>query len=169
VPEHLACGAFDQVLGDGFHALFTHRSGATRIRCKFFDWTAHIRIKYDMHMPSLSRPVAALLLLVCANVFMTFAWYGHLHALRDRPLWLAVVASWAIAFFEYCLQVPANRLGYGALSLGQLKIAQEVITMIVFMGFSAFYMKKPVSRDFLYAMLCMGAATYFVFRESPPG
>jgi uncharacterized protein len=116
-------------------------------------------------MTSLPKPLAALALLVASNVFMTFAWYGHLGSLRERPLWVAVLVSWGIAFFEYCLQVPANRIGYGALSLGQLKVAQEVITMLVFIGFSALYMKKPVSRDFLYAMLCMGAASYFAFRE----
>jgi uncharacterized protein (DUF486 family) len=96
---------------------------------------------------------------------MTFAWYGHLGALRERPLWTAVLVSWGIAFFEYCLQVPANRIGFGELSLGQLKVAQEIITMVVFVGFSVLYIKKPVSRDFLYAMLCMGAAAYFVFRD----
>jgi len=111
------------------------------------------------------KPVAAITLLLGSNVFMTFAWYGHLGSLRERPVWWAILVSWGIAFFEYCLQVPANRIGYGALSLGQLKVTQEVITMLVFMAFSAFYMKKPVSRDFLYAMLCMGAATYFAFRE----
>lgn len=124
-----------------------------------------IRRAYTTVMTDLPRPVVALALLLGSNVFMTFAWYGHLGSLRDRPLWVAVLASWGIAFFEYCLQVPANRIGYGSLSLGQLKVAQEVITMLVFMAFSALYMKKPVSRDFLYAMLCMGAATYFVFRE----
>ena len=103
-------------------------------------------------MMAFPKPVVALALLVGSNVFMTFAWYGHLGSLRDRPVWVAVLVSWGIAFFEYCLQVPANRIGYGALSLGQLKVAQEVITMFVFIAFSALYMKRPVSRDFLYAL-----------------
>ena len=116
-------------------------------------------------MDGIPKTVQALALLFASNVFMTFAWYGHLGALRDKPVWTAILVSWGIAFFEYCLQVSANRIGFGELSLGQLKVAQEIITMIVFVGFSALYMKKPVSRDFLYAMLCIGAATYFVFRE----
>jgi hypothetical protein len=116
-------------------------------------------------MDGLPRILQALLLLVASNVFMTFAWYGHLATLRDRPVWVAVIVSWGIAFFEYCLQVPANRIGFGALSLGQLKIVQEVITMLVFMAFSATVMKRPPTRDFLYAALCMGAAVYFVFRQ----
>ncbi|HXS16013.1 MAG TPA: DMT family protein [Polyangiaceae bacterium] len=106
----------------------------------------------------------SLALLVLANVFMTFAWYGHLSFLHDRPLWLAIMVSWGIAFFEYCLQVPANRLGFGALSLAQLKISQEVITMVVFMAFSRLYMKRPLSMDQLYATGCLVLAAYFMFR-----
>ncbi|MFN0007729.1 MAG: DMT family protein [Planctomycetota bacterium] len=105
-----------------------------------------------------------ILLLVVSNVFMTFAWYGHLKGMRTSPLWIAILASWGIAFFEYCFQVPANRMGYGRFDLGQLKVIQEVITMIVFMGFAAWYMKKPVSLDFLWASLCLAGAAYFVFR-----
>jgi uncharacterized protein len=112
------------------------------------------------------KALSAVLLLVAANVFMTLAWYGHLATLRDKPVWLAIVTSWGIAFFEYCLQVPANRIGYEALTLGQLKVAQEVITMLVFVAFSTAVMKRPVGRDFLYAMVCMGGAAYFVFREN---
>jgi uncharacterized protein (DUF486 family) len=112
-------------------------------------------------MPPLLRTVA---LLVGSNVFMTFAWYAHLKNLHDRPLIVAIVASWAIAFFEYCLQVPANRLGYGALSLGQLKILQEVITLAVFVPFAVLYMRQPIKIDFLWAGLCMMGAVYFVFR-----
>ena len=115
-------------------------------------------------MDGIPKAAQALALLVASNVFMTFAWYGHLGALRERPAWIAILASWGIAFFEYCLQVPANRIGFGALSLGQLKVAQEIVTMVVFAAFSALYMKRPVGRDFLYAMLCMGAAAYFMFR-----
>jgi len=111
-------------------------------------------------------PVVAqsLLLLLVANVFMTFAWYGHLDKLKGSPLWVAVLVSWGIAFLEYCFQVPANRIGFGALTLGQLKVTQEVLTMLVFMGFSAFYLKKPVSLDFVYATGCLALAAYFVFR-----
>jgi uncharacterized protein (DUF486 family) len=104
-------------------------------------------------------------LLVLANVFMTFAWYGHLSFLHHKPLWMAILVSWGIAFFEYCLQVPANRLGFGALSLAQLKISQEVITMLVFMGFSRWYMKRPWSMDLLYATGCLALAAYFMFRD----
>lgn len=106
-------------------------------------------------------------LLLIANVFMTFAWYGHLASVRERPLWIVILASWGIAFFEYCFQVPANRIGYGPLSLGQLKVSQEVITMVVFMGFSTFYMKKPFSMDLVYATGCLVLAAYFIFRGGP--
>jgi uncharacterized protein (DUF486 family) len=106
-----------------------------------------------------------ILLLLVSNVFMTFAWYGHLKDLRSRPLWIAIAASWGIAFFEYCFQVPANRIGYGRFDLGQLKVMQEVITMVVFMGFAAWYMKRPVSLDFVWAALCLAGAAYFVFRS----
>jgi uncharacterized protein len=106
----------------------------------------------------------SLSLLVVANVFMSFAWYGHLATLKDRPLWVAVLVSWTIALLEYCFQVPANRIGYEVLSLGQLKVSQEVITMLVFMVFSTFYMKKQFSLDLVYATGCLGLAAYFVFR-----
>jgi uncharacterized protein (DUF486 family) len=107
-----------------------------------------------------------IVLLVCSNVFMTFAWYGHLKDLRDKPLWVAIVVSWGIAFFEYCLQVPANRAGYGTMTLPQLKILQEVITMLVFVGFAHFYMRKSIGLDFLWACLCMLGAVYFIFRRT---
>ncbi|UJR78896.1 DMT family protein [Sandaracinus amylolyticus] len=103
-------------------------------------------------------------LLVLSNVFMTFAWYGHLKTLRDRPLWIAIAVSWGIAFFEYCLQVPANRAGFGTFNLGQLKVMQEVITMIVFMVFAVLYMRRPFSMDLVWATLCLCGAAYFVFR-----
>jgi hypothetical protein len=105
------------------------------------------------------------MLLVCSNVFMTFAWYGHLRNLADRPWYIAAVASWGIALFEYLLQVPANRIGYTALSLGQLKILQEVITLVVFVPFAIVYMKEPVKLDYLWAGLCIMAAVYFIFRS----
>ncbi|HKW10079.1 MAG TPA: DMT family protein [Gemmatimonadaceae bacterium] len=106
------------------------------------------------------------LLLIGSNVFMTFAWYAHLKNLGAKPLVVAILASWGIAFFEYTLQVPANRIGYHALTLGQLKMLQEVITLSVFMPFAVLYMKQPLKLDFLWAALCMVAAVYFVFRGS---
>jgi len=105
------------------------------------------------------------LLLVCSNVFMTFAWYAHLRDLRDRPWLVAALVSWGIALFEYLLQVPANRIGHARLDLGQLKILQEVITLTVFVPFAVFYMKQPVKLDFLWAGFCLLGAVYFIFRS----
>jgi uncharacterized protein (DUF486 family) len=107
-----------------------------------------------------------ILLLFGSNIFMTFAWYGHLKNLRESPLWLAILLSWGIAFFEYCLQVPANRLGHETLNIGQLKIIQEVITMIVFAGFSVLYMNQSLKLDYLWASFCLVGAVYFVFRSA---
>jgi len=104
-------------------------------------------------------------LLVCSNIFMTFAWYAHLRNLQTRPIIVAVVISWGIAFFEYMLQVPANRIGYTILQLSQLKILQEVITLTVFVPFAVVYMKQPIKLDFLWAGLCLLGAVYFVFRS----
>jgi uncharacterized protein (DUF486 family) len=106
----------------------------------------------------------AAVLLVLSNVFMTFAWYAHLKNLSERPWWVAAFASWGIALFEYLLQVPANRIGYSALSLGQLKIIQEAITLIVFIPFAVIYMRQPLRLDFVWAALCLCGAVYFVFR-----
>ncbi|HTO06555.1 MAG TPA: DMT family protein [Myxococcota bacterium] len=103
-------------------------------------------------------------LLVLSNTFMTFAWYAHLRNLADRPWWIAALVSWGIALFEYLLQVPANRIGYTALTLPQLKILQEVITLLVFVPFSIVYMQSPVKLDFLWSGLCMLGAVYFMFR-----
>jgi uncharacterized protein (DUF486 family) len=103
-------------------------------------------------------------LLVGSNIFMTFAWYAHLKNLSTKPLIVAILVSWGIAFFEYTLQVPANRLGFGTMSLGQLKVMQEVITLAVFIPFAVLYMKQPLKTDFLWAGLCMVGAVYFVFR-----
>jgi len=103
-------------------------------------------------------------LLVLSNVFMTFAWYGHLKELNNKPWWIAALISWGIALFEYLLQVPANRIGFTAMSLPQLKIMQEVITLAVFVPFSMFFMNQPMKLDFLWAALCMMGAVYFVFR-----
>src|SRR5579863_3294166 len=111
-------------------------------------------------------PVAsATLLLMASNVFMTFAWYAHLRNLATRPWYVAAVASWGIAFFEYLLQVPGNRIGYTELSLPQLKILQEVITLAVFVPFALLYMHKSLKLDYLWATLCLLAAVYFVFRS----
>ncbi len=107
------------------------------------------------------------LLLTASNVFMTFAWYAHLKDLNHKPWFIAAVVSWGIAFFEYMLQVPANRIGYGALDLAQLKILQEVITLSVFVPFAVFYMRQPVRLDFLWAALCLCGAVFFIFRNSP--
>ena len=104
------------------------------------------------------------MLLTCSNIFMTFAWYGHLKNFRDKPLFLAILVSWGIAFFEYTLQVPANRWGYGQFSLAQLKVLQEIITTCVFAAFATSYMGHPLSRNFLWASFCLVAAAYFMFR-----
>ena len=108
-------------------------------------------------------------LLILSNVFMTFAWYAHLRNLSGRPWLVAALASWGIALFEYLLQVPANRIGYTALSLGQLKIMQEAITLAVFIPFAFFYMKQPLRLDFLWASLCILGAVYFMFRGAVAG
>lgn len=109
---------------------------------------------------------APIALLFLSNIFMTFAWYGHLKTLKNTPLHWVILISWGIAFFEYVLQVPANRLGSQVYSLPQLKILQEVLTMIVFAGFSVFFMKQPLKLDYLWASLCLVGAVYFVFREA---
>ena len=103
-------------------------------------------------------------LLVCSNIFMTFAWYAHLRNLRARPLIIAIAVSWGIALFEYILQVPANRIGNEVLNLSQLKIMQEVITLSVFVPFAILYMKQPIKLDFLWAGICLMGAVYFIFR-----
>ena len=105
------------------------------------------------------------ILLGLSNVFMTFAWYAHLKNLAAKPWYVAALISWGIALFEYLLQVPANRIGYTALSLAQLKILQEVITLTVFVPFVLLYMKQPLKLDYLWAALCMLGAVYFIFRK----
>jgi len=107
----------------------------------------------------------SILLLILSNVFMTFAWYAHLKNLSGSPWYLAALASWGIAFFEYMLQVPANRIGYTAMTLPQLKIVQEVVTLTVFVPFVVFYMRQPLKLDYLWAALCMLGAVYFIFRR----
>ena len=108
--------------------------------------------------------LASIVLLVCSNVFMTFAWYGHLKNLAASPWYIAALASWGIALFEYLIQVPANRIGYTVMDLGQLKVLQEVITLSVFVPFAVLYMNQPLKWDYLYAALCLMGAVYFIFR-----
>ena len=112
----------------------------------------------------LSPAVICGLLLVASNVFMTFAWYAHLKNLSAHPWWIAALASWGIALFEYSLMVPANRIGFTQLSLPQLKILQEAITLAVFVPFAMLYMNQPVKLDYLWAALCIMGAVYFIFR-----
>ena len=104
------------------------------------------------------------LMLAVSNLFMTFEWYGHLKNLSTSPWYVAALISWGIALFEYLIQVPANRIGYTALNLGQLKILQEVITLSVFVPFAVLYMNQPLKWDYLYAGLCLMGAVYFIFR-----
>ena len=107
----------------------------------------------------------SILLLVLSNVFMTFAWYAHLKNLSGNPWYVAALVSWGIAFFEYMLQVPANRIGHTVMTLPQLKIMQEVISLAVFVPFVMFYMRQPLKLDYLWASLCMLGAVYFMFRR----
>ncbi len=113
----------------------------------------------------MQQVIITVLLLFCSNVFMTFAWYAHLKELGSKPWIIAALISWSIALFEYMFQVPANRIGFTVLSIGQLKILQEIITLTVFVPFSIFYMKEPLKMDYLYAGLCILGAVYFVFRS----
>lgn len=109
--------------------------------------------------------ITPVVLLFISNIFMTYAWYGHLRDLRNQALWIAILLSWSVALLEYCFQVPANRLGSQFYSLGQLKIIQEVITMIVFACFALFYLDVPLTRNYFYASICLIAAAYFIFRD----
>jgi uncharacterized protein len=122
---------------------------------------------FGLSANSVNPVFSTILLLAASNVFMTFAWYGHLRNLGHKPLVVAVLASWGIAFFEYLIQVPANRIGFSQLTLPQLKMLQEVITLSVFVPFSVYYMRQPVRLDFLWAGLCMCGAIFFMFRGLP--
>jgi uncharacterized protein len=113
-------------------------------------------------MPVIATTV---LLLICSNIFMTFAWYAHLRNLSHKPWIVAALISWGIALFEYLLQVPANRLGHTELRLGQLKVLQEIITLAVFVPFAALYMKEPVRLNYLWAAVCLCGAAYFIFKD----
>ena len=119
-------------------------------------------ILFGLQIPVLWQ---TMVLLACSNVFMTFAWYAHLKELSAKPWLVAALVSWGIALFEYLLQVPANRIGYTAMTLPQLKILQEVITLAVFVPFVLFYMRQPLKLDYLWAALCMLGAVYFIFRR----
>ncbi len=114
-------------------------------------------------MPALLKTIC---LLICSNLFMTFAWYAHLKNLQNKPLWIAILVSWSIALFEYAFQVPANRIGFfsGEISLAQLKILQEVITLSVFVPFALFYMQQPLTWNFFGAGICLVGAVFFMFR-----
>ena len=111
----------------------------------------------------MGKPITIAMLLG-SNMFMTYAWYGHLRDFKGKPLLLVILISWGVALLEYCLQVPANRIGYQYFSLSQLKIIQEIVTMCVFAGFSMFYMREQLRLDFLWAGLCLVGAAYFMFR-----
>ncbi len=118
-------------------------------------------------MGMITQPMlVTVLMLIVSNLFMTFAWYGHLKNLATSPWYVAALVSWGIALFEYLLQVPANRIGYGELSLGQLKILQEIITLSVFVPFAVLYMNQPLKLDYLYAAMCLLGAVYFIFRSA---
>jgi uncharacterized protein len=116
-------------------------------------------------LATLPVPVQTVGLLLLSNVFMTFAWYGHLRNLASSPWYVAALVSWSIALFEYLLQVPANRIGAAQFSVAQLKIAQEVITLSVFVPFAVFYLNQPLKMDYLWAALCLLGAVYFMFRS----
>jgi hypothetical protein len=116
-------------------------------------------------MSVLAHPLLpTVLLLTASNLFMTFAWYGHLKHLNAKPWWIAALVSWGIALLEYLMQVPANRIGFTVFSLAQLKILQEVITLLVFVPFAVLYMKQEVTLNFAYAGICLLGAVYFIFR-----
>ncbi len=116
-------------------------------------------------MPVMPISIQTILLLIVSNVFMTFAWYSHLKELNTKPLIIAILFSWGIAFFEYTFQVPANRIGYQVFTLPQLKIIQEVITLGVFIPFAIFYMKVPITWNYALAGLCLMGAVYFIFKD----
>ena len=109
--------------------------------------------------------ILPVLMLVGSNLFMTYGWYGHLRDMKRKPLLIVILVSWGVALLEYCLQVPANRIGFRVYSLGQLKVIQEIITMMVFAGFAVWYMREKITMNFLWAGLCLAAAAFFMFRD----
>jgi uncharacterized protein len=124
-----------------------------------------IQLQSRMNFLALHPALTATILLIASNVFMTFAWYAHLKNLNDKPWFIAAIVSWGIALFEYMLQVPANRIGYSVMSLGQLKILQEVITLTVFVPFALLYMNEKLTLNYLWAGLCLLGAVYFIFKS----
>lgn len=122
-----------------------------------------------MSLLGINPVISTIGLLLCSNVFMTFAWYAHLKELNTKPWIIAALLSWGVAFFEYMFQVPANRIGYTVMNVGQLKILQEVITLSVFVPFSVLYLKEPLKLDYLWAGLCLVGAVYFMFRSKLAG
>lgn len=124
-----------------------------------------VTCKPSLNLSFMNPVFISISMLVCSNVFMTFAWYAHLKELNGKPWLIAAVLSWSLALFEYLLHVPANRIGYQILNIGQLKILQEVITLSVFVPFAFFYMKEPLKLDYLWAALCILGAVFFIFRE----
>lgn len=124
-----------------------------------------INLVFHLRITLLNPIIANIGLLLISNIFMTFAWYAHLKNLNNKPWIIAALISWGIALFEYLFQVPANRIGYSALSLGQLKVIQEVITLSVFVPFAFLYMKEPLKLDYLWAGCCLVGAVYFMFRS----
>lgn len=135
--------------------------------------TSFVQLNEKSHLPAektsepaYMRPILiSITLLFCSNIFMTFAWYAHLKELNNKPWIIAAFVSWGIALFEYLLQVPANRIGYTVLNVGQLKILQEVITLSIFVPFSVMYLKEPLKLDYLWAGLCLVGAVFFMFRS----
>jgi uncharacterized protein len=141
---------------------------AKRSPCNYHNDLRHVLTIRDINRrfrDLMSPTLRFVLLLSCSNVFMTFAWYAHLKNLSDRPWYVAALLSWGIALFEYLLQVPANRIGSEVLTLSQLKIVQEVITLVIFVPFALYYMKQPLKLDYLWAACCIMGAVYFVFRS----
>src|SRR4051812_47605802 len=136
------------------------RSGNWALRFSF-----PIALKADISQPA---PMTTILLLCLSNVFMTFAWYGHLKYLHDKPLWITILVSWGIAFFEYLLMVPANRLGYGKFTGYELKIIQEVITLMVFVGFASVVLGEKLKWNYAVSLLFIGLAVYFAFGVNRP-
>lgn len=116
-------------------------------------------------MSNFFYPIYPILLLFISNIFMTYAWYGHLKDFSSKPLWIVILISWSVAFLEYCFQVPANRLGVAVYSMVQLKVIQEMITMIVFSLFAIFYFQQKITLNYVYAALCLMGAAFFIFRN----
>jgi uncharacterized protein (DUF486 family) len=148
---------------DGFWCFLFFGLAQRRYNLRILDSRCSYRFVGSIEGVAMSW-VTPILMLIGSNMFMTYAWYGHLKDLRGKAVFVAIIVSWGVAFFEYCLQVPANRLGFHYFSLSQLKVMQEIITISVFAVFSVVYMKERLSIDFLWAALCLLGAAYFMFR-----